>query len=340
MNSNPRIPDDVLEQAAEWTVRLGTVDIAEQKGERAGFDAWLALDPLHGAAYAQMQAVIGEINTLRLPAGGASAPARTALNAGFARNRRRTVRRVLGVLIFACAAAVPAWLALEAYPAATLFADVGTATGEWRTQQLDDGSRITLGSGSALDLHFDKQHRTLTLLRGDVLVDVAADAARPFVVETVHGSIRALGTRFSVARRDDATELTMLEHRVEVRSVNNGATVVVGEGERVRITANGVTSLDRIIPRDIDDAWRFHQLAVSNRPLVEVLEELDRHRLGRILFDRKQLAGINMAVVSPLDDTDRALRLLAESLPALRIRTLTPFLVQVDVVKDDLPPAP
>lgn len=335
MSAGQSIPGDILEQAAEWTVRLDGVHGAEQARMRADFEAWLARDPLHGAAAAEMRAVIGEVETLRLPAGGASGPARTALNAGFARSRRRTVRGALGALALACALALPAWLALEAYPAATLLADVGTATGEWRTERLGDGSRVTLGSGSAVDLHFDQQRRTLTLLRGDVLVDVAADATRPFVVETRHGSIRALGTRFVVLREDESTELTMLQHRVEVRSASAGTAVVVGEGERVRIGTDGVTALDRVIPREIDDAWRFHHLAVSNRPLVEVLEELDRYRPGRILFDREQLAGINMAVVLPLDDTDRALRLLAESLPALRVRTLTPYLVQVD-----LQPAP
>lgn len=334
VTAGQRIPDAILEQAADWTVRSSAGDAAEQARTRAAFAAWMAEHPLHAAAAAELRGVVGEVAGLRLPAGGGGAPARAAFDAGF-NDRSRAGRRALAALALAGALALPSWLALEARPAATLFADLGTATGEWRERTLDDGSRITLGSGSAVDLHFDAGRRTLTLRRGAVLVDVAPDAARPFTVETRHGAIRALGTRFSVEYRGGETGLAMLEHGVEVRPASGSAATMVMAGERVRITADGVVGAGPVTAREIDDVWRFRHLAVRNRPLAEVLEELDRHRPGRILFDRDRLAGINMAVVLPLDDTDRALQLLAESLPALRVRTLTPWLVKVE-----LQPAP
>ena len=57
---------------------------------------------------------------------------------------------------------------------------------------------------------------------------------------------------------------------------------------------------------------------------------MDRHRPGHIRYDRAQLEGIRVSAVLPLNDTDRALQLLVDSLPMLRVRTLTSYLAMVD----------
>jgi transmembrane sensor len=44
-----------------------------------------------------------------------------------------------------------------------------------------------------------KKVRRIELLKGEVLITTAKDSAlRPFIVQTRHGTARALGTRFSV----------------------------------------------------------------------------------------------------------------------------------------------
>ena len=77
-----------------------------------------------------------------------------------------------------------------------------------------------------------------------------------------------------------------------------------------------------------EQAWARHQLVVRERPLVEVLEQLDRNHSGYLLFDRKALANIRVTAVLPADDSARALRLLARSLP-LRIDHYTPWVTWV-----------
>jgi transmembrane sensor len=83
-------------------------------------------------------------------------------------------------------------------------------------------------------------------------------------------------------------------------------------------------------PASLDAAWHRHQLVVTDQPLADVLDALSRHRPGKILYDRQQIAALRVSAVLPLDDTDRALRLLHSSFPTLRLRTLTPYLVMVD----------
>lgn len=237
---------------------------------------------------------------------------------------------LLSISALLLAAAVAGGMTLQA-SVAYLAADARSATGQWRTLVLEDGTRVTLASDSAVNLRFDARRRDLELVRGQVLVEVAKDASRPFVTRTREARLTALGTRYVVDRRDAVTVLTMLESRVRVEATDPvaAASRVAQAGQRVSVSAQGIGPMEAINPREVSDAWAFHRLVVRDRPLAEVLDELNRYRPGHIFYDRAALAGIRMAVVLPLDDPDRALRLLAESVPGLTLRSATPYLVWV-----------
>ena len=219
-------------------------------------------------------------------------------------------------------------LALGERPA-YLLADLRSPTGQWQTHTLADGSRLTLAGGSAVNVRFNAGERHVELVRGDILVDVAKDAQRPFIVDSGQAAIRALGTRFTVRKEDGATILSMLESTVSAQVPQHRA-VVVQAGQRARITDDGVGPLTSIDAASVQQAWRAHQLVVDDLPLADVLDELARHRPGQLHYDRAQIDGIRVAAVLPLDDTDKALQLLIDNFPRLRIRMLTRYLVMVD----------
>lgn len=335
-------PNDPLdEQAAEWIVLLSSDDAAERVRARREFEAWKEADPRHAEAAARMEDFIGRVRGLR-ETGAEARPARAALEAGWSAGRAvkgRRAKRIGAALALAVVLAAPAWLAFKACPPDYLLADLRTGAGDWRTHALADGTRVTLNGGSAVNLRYDDRRRALELVQGEILVDVAKEVARPFLVETAQGSIRALGTRFLVRRDGEATVLTMLESKVSVIAAwqrqaglapDGPHGIVVRAGQRVRIAADGVGAAEPVDVRAVADAWRFHQLVVADRPLPEVLDELNRHRPGRILYARGDIAAVRVSAVLPLDDTDRALRLLARGFPQLRMHTLTPWLVFVD----------
>lgn len=328
------LADPIAAQAAAWIVRLSDDDAAERARAHAGFRAWKLADPRHAAAAAGMEGLLAQLGEVRAQAGGSARPARAALGSVLAEARPKRARRAVAALAAAVAlVAGPAWLTANAWRPALLLADLRAGAGQWQTHTLADGSRITLNGASAVNLHFDSRRRTVQLVQGEILVDVARDAARPFVVDTPQGSIRALGTRFTVARQGQATVLSMLESQVLVQAAG-GAQARIGAGQRVTIDAAGVGASAAIDPASIDDAWRLHQLVVADRPLAEVLGQLERHRSGRIAFDPATLAGIRVSAVLPLDDTGRALKLLQASFPQLRMRSVTPWLVLVDTKKE------
>jgi transmembrane sensor len=341
----PAAPDEIARQAAEWIVQLTADDPAERRRAETAFERWKRRDPRHAEAATRMEGFLGQIHGLR--EGADAGPARTAIARAYRSvDRRRRVRRALGAAAVALLLALPGWAVLDRFPPAVLLADVATTTGEWETRTLADGSRLILNGASAVNLRFDEERRVLELVQGEIEVEVAADARRPFLVETADGDIRALGTRF-VVRRDRTTLLTMLESRVLVQTAaerrkagheiggheaggSSADGTVIGAGQRVRIAPDRLGPIETIDPKAVADAWRSRQLVVQGSPLPDVLDELARHRPGLIHFDRAALAGIRVSAVLPLDDTDRALRLLADSFPALRMRSLTRYLVMVD----------
>ena len=218
------------------------------------------------------------------------------------------------------------------YPSSYLLADMRSGAGQWQTHVLADQSRVTLEPGTAVNLNFDPQRREVELVRGDILVEVAHDATRPFVVRTAQGSVRALGTRFVVSAESGVTVLSMLESKVLATARDDAApdhARQVQAGEQVRITAQGVGAPQPLDAAAVEDAWKYRRLVVQDKPLADVLELLGRYRSGLLRVDRDALAGMQVNAVLPLDDPDRALQLLASSFP-IRVRTMTPWVVIVD----------
>ncbi len=104
--------------------------------------------------------------------------------------------------------------------------ELATGTGERRDFTLEDGSALSLNARTRVVAQFDAVQRLLALRTGELLVDVAKDCARPFVVETEHGRMRALGTKFLVQQGDDFTRLVMLHSQVEVVTAGGARQVV------------------------------------------------------------------------------------------------------------------
>lgn len=311
------------EQAAEWILRLHEEGFSESL--RLEFERWKQQSPKHAGAALRMQDVINRLQSLREH----SAPAKAALNAGFNRRKPATQRKqVLRALLIAGCLAVPVTLVMKSPYPEQWMADISTGPNDWKTQRLADNSTLTLSGTSAVNVHFDGQERRIELLQGEVLVDVAHDSARPFFVQTAQGSMRALGTRFVVKRQGDTTVLSMLQSRVSAQSANEQQTLEVGAGSRALIRSDSVELSGTVSAASINQAWERHQLVVENQPLPQVLDEISRHRRGHLQFDREALASLRVSAVLPLDDTDQALQLIAETLP-LQIMTYTPWLIVI-----------
>lgn len=294
------VPESVSLQAVQWLVQLQACDAGE--ASRKAWRHWRAAHPDHERAWQHVEACGLQLQGLPAPlAHGTLAP----------RRGRRQATKLLALALFAGGSAW--WLRDGAWQEWT--ADHRTATGQRLALTLVDGTQVHLNTASAVDVRFDGRQRLLRLVRGEVLIATAADAQqRPFLVETDHGRLRALGTRFAVRQQRDASHVAVYEGAVEVRprDAADAAVRILAAGEQAGFSRQGV---DAPQPANaLATAWTAGMLVAHDMPLADFIAELSRHRPGRLVCD-PAVAGIKVSGMYPLDDTDRVLDMLLRTQP-------------------------
>lgn len=306
-----------LEAAARWYVDLRSD--SPNEALREAHRRWLERDPRHRQAWERLGRLQGKLEQV------SPAVARPTLAA--ARAKRRDVLKVLSLLIASGAAGTLAW---QTTPLPTLMADYRTGTGERRRLRLDDGTELHLNTATAVDIHYSASLREVRLLSGEILIQTARDAnARPFIVHTAEGSIRALGTRFVVRHNDGLTTVSVQEHAVEVRPFGAVQTATrVEAGQQVDFGEQHVGLLQPAIAHA--DAWSRDMLVVSDWALAAFISELQRYRPGH-LGCAASVAGLRISGAFHLADTDTILDNLTATLP-VRIRRFSRYWASVESV--------
>lgn len=310
--------DRASEEAIDWMVRLRAGHIEPQ--QQARFERWLASDPSHADAWGRLQERLGghydTLRNLERRAPGQAGEARKVLLQP-ATSRRDVLRGLVGVGLFGGGL----WLAARSQPGQALLADLHTGNQRGRFT-LADGSQLSLNAGSAVDLDFDASRRLLHLRHGELVVQVAPDAARPFIVRSAQGDIRALGTRFLVRQDEQATRVVVLEHavRLNLRSGASSADLQQGDAALLhpaRIELLGSGQLHRA-------DWLDGRLSVLDEPLGSVIDALRPYQPGLIRV-APAVRDLRVQGVFLLDDPQRTLTALAETLP-IRVERYGPWL--------------
>lgn len=144
------------------------------------------------------------------------------------------------------------------------------------------------------------------------------------IVETVVGEIQALGTRFSVYEVAGGGRVELFEGELELRP-RHAPAARLQAGQQRWFNAEQMGPLDRADPNAI--AWTQGRLVAERVPLGQFLHELSRHRPGVLRCD-PAVAALPLTGVFPLDDTDRVLLALQQSLP-VKVQRLRAYWVTV-----------
>lgn len=170
--------------------------------------------------------------------------------------------------------------------------------------ELSEGSTARLNAGSDLDFVVSPTER-LASLNGEAYFDVKKSAV-PFIVETPRGRVTVVGTSFNVFSRGDSMAVSCTSGQVRVRFEGVAEAYPLTPGNEVAINAAGtVTAREDASQESLD--WLSDRSVFVNRPLGEVLEELERQ------FDLKirLLGNLDPAkkynIAFPNDDVEAAL---------------------------------
>ena len=312
--SSKPVSAQVLDAAIAWQLTLD----GGNPVDREEFAKWHAAHEEHARAWRQLGMLDARFSA-------ASGPARAALLQSRESIRRQVRKLGSGVASIVAVIGLALFVGDRYLPLDYWLADQRTATGEQRTLRLSDGTLVSLNTHSAMDVRFDDKQRLIILQEGEILVETGHGDARPFIVETREGSMRALGTRFLVKREEQGTRLSVLQSAVAAHPQSRPEEQILREGQQVLIRNNG---LDPIIALNLGaDAWTRGMLVVDNMRLEDLIKELGRYRRGH-LGVAPEIADLRITGSFPLHDTDLALSALLPTLP-VQIEQHTPWWVTV-----------
>lgn len=315
--------DRIVHAAVDWLIRFESNTVTE--AEQRAFELWKAADPAHELAWKRVAGLLNDSFAvvrdagLRAP-GQMQAAQRTLLS-----TRRRKLLR--GALVFAGVSGGTALLAERQFAIGQLMADLQTGTGQRQTYALADGSSVQLNARSAVDVDFNQHTRQLRLRAGELIASVAPDSNRPFIVQTTHGMVRALGTRFLVQQRDTLSQVVVLEHSVDLRT-SDGQQLRLREGEGAVFDAANVNRISG--DASALAAWSDGMLAVENASLAEIITALKPYYSGYIRIS-PQAAALRTFGVFPLDNPAHTLRTLVHALP-LQMQQYGNWLITIDLM--------
>lgn len=306
----PQQLSDIDQAALSWFVANGGDD-----ADAPGFARWQAADPRHGDAYARIENLWG------------SASFAGAANRARPRHRGVAAATTLGLalcLTLGAGAGLRLTGTTLAWPA-----DHATAVGQIAATTLDDGSTVTLDSGSAIDVAITDQAREIRVLRGRVFVAVAPDD-RPLTVRSGDAQIRDIGTSFSVARADDGEHVAVADGLVDIGTPSAGtspatATVIVRAGQAGALVDGRLAPVRSINPLE-SFAWVQQRHYFSNQPVAAVADELRRYHRGWIVIANDRAAGVRISgglnLVDPVGAMEELARLSGTRLTRVSDRVL------------------
>ena len=208
----------------------------------------------------------------------------------------------------ACAAtlmaAVIGWQLLAPTPASEQ--RYASAVGEQRSITLADGTEVELDTGTTLRVRYSEQQRRISLDQGRAFFKVAHDSARPLIVDTAQGSVRAIGTQFEVYRLDNGLDVTLFEGKVQLRTAaTNGSAAAVATlspGQRAHLIAGKAPQV-RDFHGSSAPAWIDGQLVFEDLPLRAAVEEFNRYGGSPLRIDDAALGELRVSGVFRSNDS-------------------------------------
>ena len=312
---------DPLTAAAEWRIRLAELGL----DSTPDFEAWLS-QPENAHAWAQISAswdVLGEAAHEPELMVRRQAALKEAHQAARERSWGLAWRRAAAGLVVAAGLGGAGW---ATYWWLDLPDDYRTARGETRVVTLSDGSRLSLDASTEVTVRYSQGARTLQLLRGQARFDVAHDVERPFSVLAGGQKVIATGTAFNIDLDGSQVLVTLIEGHVVVVDEKSNLPAVVRLGPALRHPAkelsagqqlaagNGPATVRPANLREVT-AWTNGQLIVDNKPLSQVVAEVNRYASSPIAIRDAAVANMRISGVFNTSDIAGILDLITRYLP-------------------------
>ncbi|SHL68387.1 FecR family protein [Chitinophaga jiangningensis] len=160
-------------------------------------------------------------------------------------------------------------------PEKIIYNTLTTRRGQQYPLRLSDGSLVILDAGSTITypVGFPADKRKVQV-HGQAWFEIAADAARPFIVKNEQKSIVVLGTSFNVKAYEEADlEVTLVAGSVRVSNGSSNKVLLPGQQAVLSgndINVNGNAAISEAI------AWKDGNFEYKSRSLTHVMQDVAR----------------------------------------------------------------
>lgn len=266
--------EEIDDQAAAWVARMDGSEWSSD--QETALAEWLALDRRCQGALLQAQALWLSIDADL----GASLPA-----------TERGLLKRRGVIIGGAGMLAASLVGFGLWSRSpTVFR---TGLGEIRQVPLADGSSTAINTASAIEITLSSERRAVRLAKGEAWFKVAKDTRRPFVVEAGGVMVRAVGTAFSVRRREEGADVLVTEGVIEAWAgqsdrpllrLTAGQRAYIGDDSEVRVELDTPSVVDRTL------AWRQGSIDLDGDTLASAVNEFNRYNRRKLVLADVRLA--------------------------------------------------
>lgn len=213
-----------------------------------------------------------------------------------------------------------------------LQADMVSDIGRIDRRILPDGSQLTLGPDSAVQIAFSPTQRRVNLIDGMALFEVAGDRGRPFQARTgpllatadagISFEVRRNGGRSFVGADAGRVSIAVDGARDEPDILATGDWLAIGPGTE---SQKGQREAGQVA------AWRQHLLIADKERIDSIVAEVARWQSARILIPEPGLASLRVSGLYDLRDPRAALEAVVSPYGGL-VRQVTPWLIVVSTI--------
>ena len=333
-------------QAAWYVARLYSGEMTGQ--EEDDLFSWLKGDLAHRRAYSEALALWDAAAELREDP--------ELMAAGEAQNTTGGAWRTRTQWIAASAAAMVIAISpfLANFPGGwgdgQAPASYETAVGEQRIVPLEDGSRLTLNTGSRVLVDYGSLERRIIMDFGEVFFEIEEDPHRPLTVSARGRVVTVLGTQFGVLLKASDIRVAVVEGAVAVSKEQTRVPLARQQARRARdgdgsgaplglerlvgpddvILRTGAMGTfgdgyEQVVQEDRDSierlqSWREGLVSFYNEPLYKVVAELNRYSQVKILIEDDTIVNLPITGAFRLDRVDLILDALEEVIPVTVVR--------------------
>jgi transmembrane sensor len=250
--------------------------------------------------------------------------------------RRGWIRGTLAASLVLAAAGALTWYISTSGPY------YHTAVGGIASVPMNDGSKVTLNTESAIRLAVSETERRVQLERGEAFFEVAKDPNRPFVVSAGNKRVVAVGTKFSVRRDGNDLRVFVTEGKVRleddsllassavpssyesspipdssiVKHRDDGNVMLLAAGTIARAGDSGVIVQEKPLP-EVEDylSWRSGYLTFRDSPLADAVAEFNRYNERKIFIQDPSVAAIRFSGKVRPTSAEGFVRLLEDAFP-------------------------